>query len=108
MSALHGVARAASSAGGRVLRAATGVVAARPAAKPLHPRGSVVTGTLHRFGADAKAGVAWLDQPGDDRVLVRRSRAIGLPSPAPDVFGLAVRVPTDGGYGDLLFASTGL
>ena len=42
-------------------------------------------------------------------MLVRQSRAVGLPYPAPDVFGLAVRVPTeDGRLGDLLFASTGL
>jgi hypothetical protein len=40
---------------------------------------------------------------------VRQSRAVGLPSPAPDIFGLAVRVPTEGGrHGDLLFATTGL
>jgi hypothetical protein len=72
----------------------------------------VVAGTLHRSGAGQTAGVAWLDQPGDDHVLVRRSRAVGLPAPVPDVFGLAVRVPTDhdgqGPYGDLLFATTGL
>lgn len=109
MSALDAAARAASSAGGQILRAATGIIAARPAAKPLHPRGSVVRGTLHRFGAEDRTGAAWLDQAGDDQVLVRQSRAVGLPSPVPDIFGLAVRVPTEGGrHGDLLFASTGL
>lgn len=109
MSALDAAARAASSAAGQILRVATGVVAARPAAKPLHPRGSVVRGTLHRRGAEDTTGAAWLDQAGDDHVLVRQSRAVGLPAPAPDIFGLAVRVPTEGGrYGDLLFASTGL
>ena len=102
-------ARAASAAGGQVLRAATRLVSARPAAKPLHPRGSVVRGTLHRFGAGDGTGAAWLDEAGDDRVLVRQSRAIGLPRPVPDIFGLAVRVPTGSGrHGDLLFASTGL
>lgn len=102
-------ARAAASAGGQVLRAATALVAARPAAKPLHPRGTVVRGTLHRTGSDESTGIAWLDGPGDDQVLVRQSRAVGLPSPAPDIFGLALRVPTPGGgHGDLLFASTGL
>jgi hypothetical protein len=109
MSALDSAARAASSAGGQVLRAATAITGARPAAKPLHPRGSVVPGTLHRFGAHNKTGAAWLDQKGDDQVVVRQSRAVGLPSPLPDIFGLAVRVPTEGGrHGDLLFASTGL
>lgn len=103
------VAHAASSAGGQVLRGATRIIAARPAAKPLHPRGSVVRGTLRRFGAEDRTGAAWLDQAGDDHVLVRQSRAVGLPSPVPDIFGLALRVPTEGGrHGDLLFASTGL
>lgn len=65
-------------------------------------------GTLHRFGAEDKTGAAWLDQAGDDDVLVRQSRAVGLPSPVPDIFGLALRVPTGGDrHGDLLFASTG-
>lgn len=109
MGARDAAVRAASYAGGQMLRAATGVIAARPAAKPLHPRGSVVRGTLHRFGAEDKTGAAWLDQTGDDRVLVRQSRAIGLPAFVPDIHGLAIRVPTEGGrHGDLLFASTGL
>jgi hypothetical protein len=109
MSALESAARAASSAGGQVLRAATGLVSARPAAKPLHPRGAVVRGTLRRSGSQAGNGAEWLDRPGDDRVLVRHSRAVGLPTPMPDIFGLALRVPTESGrYGDLLFASTGL
>jgi hypothetical protein len=51
----------------------------------------------------------WLDHAGEDHVLVRQPLAVGLPPPVPDIFGLAVRVPTeDGGHGDLLFASTGL
>lgn len=109
MSVLESAARAASSAGGQVLRAATGVITARPAAKPLHPRGTVIQGTLHRFGGGHTTGAAWLDQAGDDVVLVRQSRAVGLPAPFPDIFGLAIRVPTEGGrHGDLLFASTGL
>src|SRR3954452_4178314 len=109
MNAHDSVPRAASTAGGQVLRAATKVITARPAAKPLHPRGSVARGSLRRFGAGMETGSAWLDQAGDDQVLVRQSRAVGLPSPAPDIFGLAVRVPTEGGlHGDLLFATTGL
>jgi len=109
MDALDATTRSASTAGGQVLRAATGLIAARPAAKPLHPRGAVVGGTLRRTGTGARVGAAWLDRAGEDRVLARQSRSLGLPAPLPDVFGLAVRVPTDdGGHGDLLFASTGL
>jgi hypothetical protein len=108
MSALDSAARTASSAGGQILRAVTGLVAARPAAKPLHPDGALVRGTLQRTGG-GRSGADWLDGTGDDEVLVRQSRAVGLPAPAPDIFGLALRVPTGGGgYGDLLFASTGL
>jgi hypothetical protein len=109
MSTVGTATRAASSAGGQVLRAATRLVAARPAAKPLHPRGQVVPGTLERFGARPGTGARWLDEAGRDDVVVRRSRAVGLDSPWPDVFGLAVRVTTGPtSYGDLLLASTGL
>jgi hypothetical protein len=109
MSARDSAARAASSVGGQILRAATGIIAARPAARPLHPRGSVVRGTLRRFGAEDTTGSAWLDQADEDQVLVRQSRSLGLPSPLPDIVGLALRVPIEGGRpGDLLFASTGL
>ena len=104
------VRRLASSAGGLALAGATRAVAAvRTAGKPLHPRGRVVVGRLRRTGAEPPTGVAWLDEPGDDEVLVRWSRAVGLPSPLPDIHGLALRVPRDdGGHGDLLFATTGL
>ena len=102
-------ARGAAALGGQALRAATiSVAAARPAAKPLHPEGSVVSGHLQRFGG-LSTGVAWLDEAGEDEVLVRQSRAVGLPDAAPDIFGVAIRVPAGGGrHGDLLFASTGL
>ena len=100
---------AASSAGGAVLAAGThGVSSLRPARKPLHPDGDVVTGRIFRRGSAERTGVAWIDEEGEDDVLVRRSRAIGLPRSLPDIHGLAVRVPVEGGSGDLLFATTGL
>ena len=109
MSALDSAARAATYTGGQMLGAATRMIAARPATKPLHPRGFVVQGTLHRVGTQGLTGAGWLDHAGEDLVLVRQSRAIGLPPPVPDIHGLAIRVPTEGGrHGDLLFASTGL
>lgn len=99
----------AASAGGAGLAGLTRLVAAlRPAAKPLHPRGDLVTGRLTRRGLTAPVGVPWLDEPGVDDVLVRRSRAVGLPERLPDIHGLAVRVPlAGGGHGDLLLAMTG-
>jgi len=97
-----------SSAAGTALSATIRTVAAlRPASKPLHPDGVVVTGTLERRGSAVPTGSAWVDEPGQDEVVVRLSRAIGLPEAVPDIHGLAVRVPTPAGEGDLLFASTG-
>ena len=82
--------------------------AVRPTAKPLHPRGTVRHATLHRRGVEPPVGVPFLDLVATDEVLVRESRAAGLPHPLPDVHGLALRVPNpDGSYGDVLFATTG-
>ena len=50
----------------------------------------------------------WLDSAGEDEVLLRFSRAIGLPPGLPDIHGIAVRVPVEDRFGDLLLASTGL
>jgi len=84
------------------------VAAVRGADKPLHPRGEVIEARLHRSGSAESTGVSWLDEPGTDEVTVRRSRALGLPSVLPDVHGLALRVHTADGPGDLLLAGTGL
>jgi hypothetical protein len=83
------------------------VAALRSAAKPLHPAGEVLTGRIHRHGSEPTTGVPWLDEPGEDDVLVRRSRAVGLPAALPDIHGLAIRVRTAEGDADLLLASTG-
>lgn len=80
----------------------------RPAAKPLHPRGRLVHGVLTRWGVTPATGVRWLDEEGVDDVLVRLSRATGLPAYLPDIHGLAVRTSVaPGRHGDLLFATTG-
>jgi hypothetical protein len=98
----------AASAGGAVLAGATRVVAAlRSAVKPLHPAGVVLAGRIHRHGSEPLSGVPWLDEPGESDVLVRLSRAVGLPAALPDIHGLAIRVRTDEGDADLLLASTG-
>jgi hypothetical protein len=103
--------RYAAAGGGALLAGATGALASvRRASKPLHPEGEVLVGRIHRAGRSdetPRTGVAWLDEPGDDDVAVRRSRAIGLPQWLPDIHGLAVRVRTAAGEGDLLFATTG-
>lgn len=79
----------------------------RAADKPLHPRGTLVSGSAIRKGLDAPVGVAWIDQPGTDTVTVRLSRSVGLPPPLPDVHGLALRIPLADGHADLLLATTG-
>lgn len=109
-SARHRIVEGAAGAAGSVIGGAFGLVArVRRAEKPLHPRGDVEIGRLVRRGHDAApTGSAFLDGTGDDEVLVRRSRAVGLPAPLPDVNGLAVRVPrSDGRVGDLLLSGTG-
>lgn len=104
--AVHG----ASSAGGALLSGATRLLAAvRPAAKPLHPEGRVVQACLYRHGVEPPLGVEFLDTVSTDEVVVRESRAIGLPHQLPDIHGLAIKVTNaDGTPGDLLFATTGL
>jgi hypothetical protein len=109
MTLLTSLGRTAASGGGAALGAVFGAAGAlRPAAKPLHPLGRVVRGRLTRHGAGLRTGVPFLDEPGEDGVLARESRSVGLPGPLPDIQGLAVRVTNpDGSPGDLLLASTG-
>jgi hypothetical protein len=68
----------------------------------------VLAGTLHRQGLRPRSSVGWLDEPGEDAVLVRLSRSVGLPPPLPDVLGLAIRMTSpDGAACDLLLSSAG-
>jgi hypothetical protein len=98
----------ASSAGGALLASGVRALAAlRRAPKPFHPRGRVATGVVRRHGGGPPTGVPWLQEMGEDPVLVRVSRAVGLPAPAPDIFGIALRIPGERGPSDLLLATTG-
>lgn len=77
--------------------------------KPIHPRGIVARAVVKRTGSPyGHWGVPWLDEPGTDVGMVRFSRAAGLPAPAPDVLGLALRLQAVGTQHDLLLASTGM
>ena len=98
----------ARTGGGLLAGVVQGLTALRPNDKPLHPLGEVRHGLLARTGQRPETGVPWLDEVGDDEVLLRWSRAVGLPAPLPDIHGLALRVPLEGGRcADLLFATTG-
>lgn len=81
----------------------------RPSRRPIHSRGEGWHATLRHTGAgDGPAsGVAWLDEPGEEEVLVRFSTSFGLRGRLPDIQGVAVRVPQPDGFADLLMASTG-
>jgi hypothetical protein len=108
-STVSALAEGATSAAGSVLAGASRALTwSRRSRKPLHPEGDVVTGRLVRTGGEEPSGVDWLDSAGEDEVLVRFSRAIGLPRALPDIHGIAVRIPVDDRFGDLLLASTGL
>src|SRR6185436_3705237 len=100
--------RALSEAGGAALAGATRALAMiRPAEKPLHPLGVTLIGRIDRSGVGPVSGVPWLDETGQDEVLVRLSRAVGLPTALPDIHGMAIRVVCAEHRGDVLLASTG-
>ncbi len=111
---IPGVAEAAGAAaklpfaaGGRLLGVTFGAVAAMRGRKPLHPRGVILAGVLTRSGSAPPVGQDWLDGEGADSALVRFSRSVGFPAWAPDVLGLAVRLPGQGRPADLLLGTTG-
>ena len=60
-------------AAGRLAGVPLGALARRRQGKPMHPRGAVFDGMLERGTGPEPAGLAWLDEPGTDRVLVRLS-----------------------------------
>lgn len=104
--------RVPAHVGGLLLAGATRAVGAlRRGERPLHPRGEWWEATLRRTGTRPLTGARWLDEAGEDVVLVRFSTAVGFPGWCPDIQGVALRVPVDGADGqkhaDVLWASTG-
>ena len=59
-------------------------------ARVFHPRGDAFTGTVETDGG-GEFGARVLDEAGRHDVVVRLSRGVGLPSPLPDIVGLAIR-----------------
>ncbi|MGR7025130.1 hypothetical protein [Geodermatophilus sp. URMC 62] len=97
--ALPRAATAASLALGTALRGA----------RVFHPRGHASTATVVTDGGGGW-GARVLDEPGRHDVVVRVSRAVGLPEPLPDVVGLAIRFPglgRDHGPLDVLVSTAG-
>lgn len=100
------VARVAASAAGRLLATGLGALAFVRGGKPLHPRGQLFRAVLE-ITDPLVGGGPFLEVAGSHQGLCRRATAIGLPSPLPDIDGLALRLPTDDGDADILFAATG-
>jgi hypothetical protein len=97
------------TAAGSVLGGLSAAAALLRHGKPLHPEGTVYDALLRRTGTARRWGSAWLDEMGEDRGLVRLSRAVGLPAAVPDILGLALTFDgPDGARHDLLLATTGL
>lgn len=87
-----------------------GVLSALRGARIFHPDGVAFDATVEIEPRGAAYGALLLDSPGTYPALVRLSRGAGVPEPAPDVLGLAVRVLDlygDGAGQDLLFATSG-
>jgi hypothetical protein len=107
-------ARAGIRAGGAALGAVFAGVSRLRSAKSLHPYGAVHACELEIGGAAARpdllAGVELLTTPATHRGIVRFSRSLGLPESAPDIHGMAIRLPDLHGRGhhqDLLLVSSG-
>lgn len=92
---------------GRVVAVPLGAVARWRGGRPMHPRGAVFDAVLERHGATPALGIPWLDEVRTDPVVVRLSRGAGLPTPLPDVLGLAIRLGSDRAPVDLLLSSAG-
>lgn len=99
--------RSAAVTGAAVAAGAVFGVAARVRrAKPIHPSGAVLAARVHLRGASSHWGAPWLDDVLEIEGVVRISRSAGLPHPAPDVVGLALRLPIgSGAVGDLLLST---
>ena len=69
-----------------------GVATALRGARVFHPHGRTHDCRV-RVTAPGQWGAALLDSPGEHAGVVRLSRGTGLPSPLPDVEGLALRLP---------------
>lgn len=97
-------ARVLGSALGGVLAVLANAPAIVPRRQPLHERGQTRDAVWSVHTPWPESGVEVLAAAGETPVLARTSRALGVPSPWPDISGLALRFPDDAA---LLFASTG-
>ncbi|WP_167114420.1 hypothetical protein [Amycolatopsis viridis] len=83
-----------------LVRPVFGALARLRKARVFHPRGLLLRGTLETLDPDALPLPA-----GGGPVVARLSKGAGLRGGAPDILGLALRIPTDDGPWDLTLAS---
>lgn len=88
-------------AGGRGLKAVFAVLLAFRPGRPIHRNGVMLEGVFTH--TRVFSGEEWLDSSGEEQVLARISRSVGLPDAVPDVVGLALRI----GDADVLLSTTG-
>ena len=107
-------ARAGIGAAGHVVGGVFGAVSRLRSAKSLHPFGVVHEAELRVDGIvprpDLLAGVPLLTHRATYPGVVRFSRSLGLPEAAPDIHGMAIRLPDAHGRGrdqDLLLVTSG-
>lgn len=93
---------------GRASGAGLAALARLRRAKPIHPKGVVLSATLTLDAGDDVPGATELGAPRTIPATVRLSRSVGLPRLLPDVHGLAVRWGGPGRTEDLLFSTSGL
>lgn len=100
----------AAGVAGRILAAVFALIAVVRKPRPIHSRGIMLDGEITRLAVRPTSGISSIDDAGAAPLAVtaRVSRSVGLPSPLPDVIGLAMRFEHDGGTADIEFASTGL
>jgi hypothetical protein len=100
----------ASELAGRILAAGFAALRMVRGPRPIHPNGSVYVGQVDWVSPGARnSGIAWIDTPppsGEQRVIVRVSRSVGLPAALPDVIGLAFTFTTERGAADVELASS--
>jgi hypothetical protein len=82
-----------------VVSAVLGALARLRGGKSVHPHGVVYAARLEIEGTDAAPPEsALLSEPREWQALVRFSRSVGLPRPAPDLLGVSIRIV--GGHGE--------
>ncbi len=99
--------RAVDATAGRASALTFAALSALRGRRSLHPLGAAFAATVEVRGASC--GVPLLDQACRRPAIVRLSRAVGIPEPWPDVFGLAIRILDAHGPGmdqDLLVSTS--